>query len=155
MIMADENQVDARQLMERQARRAHAFRPRPGDGAGALGIDRVGQQIDTSELQQERGMIDERGGDITGDKRRRQRGLEGGGDVLRPLFSLAGSKPAENVPKAATGGAGWVVESLPIKSRAPLAIRLHTRRTLQVANGQVDVGPPPQVNARDKGGTGN
>src|ERR1051325_8216470 len=122
MIMADENQVDAGQLMERQARRAHAFRSRPGDGAGALGIDRVGQQIDTSELQQERGMIDERGGDITGDKRRRQRGLERGRDVLRPLFSLAGSKPAENVPKAATGGGGGGGGSLALPSRGPPAI---------------------------------
>src|SRR3546814_7106554 len=56
MIVAEEHDVDLRQIIEPYARRPHPFRPREGEGRGAFRPDRVGQYVEALGLHEHRRM---------------------------------------------------------------------------------------------------
>ena len=58
VIVADQHEVDRRQLGKGDARRVDALRPGEGEGRDALRPDRVGQDVEPGRLDQQRGMAD-------------------------------------------------------------------------------------------------
>src|SRR6185503_1930801 len=60
VIVADEHRVDARELLKWESRRPHAARPGHVPRPDALGVNRVGQQVQPAKLHQERRVADER-----------------------------------------------------------------------------------------------
>src|SRR5262245_10407614 len=69
MIVAEENDVDARQRIPCHARIANPLRPRPTNRACAFRPDRVGQDVDAIDLDEEGCVIDEGDCDIVALKR--------------------------------------------------------------------------------------
>ena len=59
MVMADENDINRRQMFKLQSGRAMSLRADPTNRAGALRPDRVGQDVDALHLNKHRCMIDE------------------------------------------------------------------------------------------------
>src|SRR5262249_9155357 len=51
MVVAQENQIDARQALQGNTRIAHAFRAGPADRTGTLGEVRIGEDIQTAKLE--------------------------------------------------------------------------------------------------------
>ena len=58
MIVADEDEVDPRQILEAHAGRAHPARADEGEGRGALRPDRVGEDVEPLGLDQHGGVAD-------------------------------------------------------------------------------------------------
>src|SRR5207248_2652918 len=65
VIVADEREIDRWQVFEAKARRAVAAGTGEADRRGALGPDRIGEDVDPVELQERGRMIDERDAKLT------------------------------------------------------------------------------------------
>src|ERR1700761_14977 len=59
VVMAEQNQINGRQVFDGNARSMIAPRPSPRYWTSALGPDRICKDIETLELDQERRVIDE------------------------------------------------------------------------------------------------
>src|SRR5919197_3747297 len=57
MVMADEHEIDRRQVFEPQSGRSMPLRAGPGDRAGALGPDGIGEDVEAPGLNEHGGMI--------------------------------------------------------------------------------------------------
>jgi hypothetical protein len=60
MIVTEEHHGDGGQIVESYARRSHPTRTRERDRACPLGVHRISQQVEARDLNEERGMTDER-----------------------------------------------------------------------------------------------
>src|SRR6059058_4688788 len=60
MIVTEQHERDGRQIVEAHARRPHAAGARERNRARALRVHRIDQQADGADLDEKRGMTDER-----------------------------------------------------------------------------------------------
>ncbi len=65
VVVALQNQINGGKLIEVNSRGAVARRPDPGKRAGAMRPDGIAQNVQAFELNQQRGMADERGADFS------------------------------------------------------------------------------------------
>ncbi len=60
VVVRDQHRVDVRQFAKRQPRRLGALRAQETQRRGALGEDRIGEQVDAADLHQHAGVADPR-----------------------------------------------------------------------------------------------
>ena len=102
MVVADEDGVDFRQVVERDAWRMNAVRSKQAEGADLVAVNGIDQQCALSRAEQEGGVIDP--GDREG------AGWDGGKclrrdfNVIRPRRGLAGASPFEQIAERGQGG---------------------------------------------------
>ncbi len=104
VVVCDQYGIDRRQVVEGDARRVDALRPHEAEGAGALGIDRVDQEVEPGDLVKKRGMAEMDDARPVDACRRLvlRRRLIGGGKGL--ALALAGL-PAQHVDQPLADGA--------------------------------------------------
>src|SRR5580704_19713048 len=115
MIVAEQDDVDARKILPLHAGRTPALRADPLQWARALRPDRISQNVHVAELKQDRRMIDE--GDsqfAVGNTGGRFRRLDVIDEARRP-FGPAGELPAQDVEEASHLRSIWIEESLPVE----------------------------------------
>src|SRR5262249_24744221 len=84
-------------------------------GTDALGVNRIGEHVETAELQQERDVVDEGERDPAAVQTLRQRGRGTIGNPLRPQCTLSRSLPAQEVVERSAGSGLRIEESLTIE----------------------------------------
>ncbi len=94
VAVAEQHEIDRRQVGEIDRRRPHAARTEPGHRTGARGPDRIGQNIQSRDLQQHGGVTDQRGADAVGDALDRRRS-DDGRRLFRPARRLPRHEPAQ------------------------------------------------------------
>src|SRR5437867_3012849 len=94
VIVAYENEIDRRKVLESNSRRPVAPRASEADRGDALGPDGIGEDVDSIELQQRRGVIDERDAQVAIVHSARRRRSTGRFD-LRPRALLAMQHPLQ------------------------------------------------------------
>src|SRR3569833_3972738 len=133
VVVADQDQVDWRQLIKRQSRGAYAFRASAAQWANALGVYGVRQDVQAAKLDEEGDVIDERQGDLS---LRELCGQSGAGAILnphRPAFGLGSSPPSQKLRTRASRGSIRVKEMSAIKmiGRKAVVARPSADRTEQ------------------------
>lgn len=128
VIVRDQHQVDRRQRLKRQARVAHAPRADVPQRTDALGVHRVGEDIEAGQLDQKGNVIDERERELPRSKARRQGGPDPILDAPRPGPGPRGNGPAQQVQPTASG-AGVRIEKMPAVEmvREPTVVRRTAR----------------------------
>src|SRR5579859_8199719 len=95
MIVADENQIDRRKILEADAWRAMTLRSEKPDRRCALGPDRIGEDVDAIELDQRRRVIDERDAQLAARDALRRRLAKRCVGPRAPLAAIAREHPFE------------------------------------------------------------
>ncbi len=94
MIVADEDDIDLRQILEPHARRTHPLRAGEGEGRGAVRPDRVGEDVDALRLHQHGGMADPGDPQLLAFDAARRHSLPNR-DALRPSRPLGTEHPVD------------------------------------------------------------
>ena len=136
VIVAQQNQIDRRQIFQAHSGRTMAPRSRPGNRAGPLRPDRVGENVDSIQLQQEGGVIDK--GDA-----QTLRALGGGG--TRPssrstaATDRAGAKAASAPGTITVAARNQITKPFTVKMRWE---RLHFARCCGAVSGRAIIQMP-------------
>jgi hypothetical protein len=100
VVVADEDRVDGRQVVEGDAGRGVSRRPGKHQRAGALRPDWVEEDIEAVDLDEETRMTHERGAATTFFRPRRRSVRDGGRQCARPSGGAGAKLPAEHVGQA-------------------------------------------------------
>ena len=100
VVVADEDRVDGRQVVEGDARRGVSRRPGKRQRAGALRPDRVEEDIEAIDLDEKTRMTHERDVATTFFQPRRRMVRDGGRQCARPSGGAGAKPPAEHVGQA-------------------------------------------------------
>ena len=129
MVVADEDDINGRQLLKRDARTAHAAWSAPLHRTRSLRPDRIGQHVDAAELQKERRVIDECERDLVGGQARRRWRMWRIVDPFRPRLFLARQRPAQHLPQTAFANVTGIVKATTVEMiRHHDSLRRTTRR---------------------------
>ena len=115
MIVADQHDVDARQILPRYSRFSAAPRTYPGEGTRSFGPDWVRQDVGTLLLKQHGGVVDESGSQPGAFHTGGRYGLLDVGNETGRRRRPAGQLPSEGVKKTAHLRSVRIVEALSVK----------------------------------------
>lgn len=108
MVVRQQDSVDRGQVFEADAGGGGAFGAGEADGAGAVGPNRIDQEVEPCDLYQQRGMADHRDGQVIDTRRGFRRG---DGHMGGPCLAFAVPLPAEHVAQAFRCGPCGVEEA--------------------------------------------
>jgi hypothetical protein len=110
--VADEDDVDGRQVLEAHAGGAVAARADPGEGAGPLGPDRIGEHVEPVLLEEHRRVVDVGDAHVAHPFGRPWAGRAG---ALLPARWVAGPLPAQEGAEAGVRHLAQVMEPLAVE----------------------------------------
>jgi hypothetical protein len=115
VVMGDEHRIDAGQIVEPDTRRVVAPGAGEGHRAGALGPDRICDDVAPCHLDQEGGMSDQTDAQVARRRTRRRRVLEWAWVCFGPGGIALGEPPAQELAEAPGWGSARVEEALSVE----------------------------------------
>jgi len=107
MVVAEKHRIDGRQVLQGDAGRPHPARTHPRKRAGAIGKERVGEDVEAARLDEAGGLADEgdaQGAAVDAPWRGGVRGILDTGRLWRPLAAELPLQQLAIVPGAAMAG---------------------------------------------------
>ena len=115
VVVALEDEIDFRKVVERNAGGAMALGAGEGNGAGALGPDGIAENIDAVHLEEDGGVADEGGADGAAGDAVGWDGAGGGIDPFAPGAGLAMCEPFQKAAGAERTAVGRVEEMFAVE----------------------------------------